>query len=152
MSQPRSLAALLSPIARTALAGSRSAVGSLVADWAAIVGESWAARALPERLIFAAGSREGGTLVLRVEPADAVLVQHDEPSLLARINGHYGYRAVARLKLIQHAPDWVEPKPARNRGTVDEAALAAALAAVDDPEWHGRLAAFGRALHTRPKP
>jgi hypothetical protein len=150
MSRPRALAAVLRPVTRQALGRSRTAVGSLIADWAAIVGEATAARAVPEKLTFPRGRRDGGTVVLRVAAADALRLQHEAPRILERINGHYGYRAVERLKLVQGTPVRPPAGPVRRPlGAGDRAAIADAVADVADAALRDRLAALGRALYGR---
>lgn len=147
------MAALIPTLARKALGGGRSAIGSLFADWPSVVGGHWADRALPEKLSFPAGRRDGGTLALRVDPADALMLQHDQDRLIERINGHFGYAAIARLKLVQ-APLAGRPATPRRRSLTpaEQAMMAQPLEAVDDPEWKSRLAAFGRALYARTPP
>jgi hypothetical protein len=147
------MAALVPALARKALGGGRSAIGSLFADWPAVVGDHWADRAVPEKLTFPAGRRDGGTLALRVDPADALLLQHDQDRLIERINGHFGYAAIVRMKLVQ-APPARRPATPRRRALTpaEEAMLAQSLDTVDDLEWKSRLAAFGRALYARTPP
>ena len=71
----------------------------VLTDWPSIVGADLAARCQPVKLT---GSGErGGTLHVHVAGAAALELQHSEPQLLERINGYFGYRAVARLRLIQ---------------------------------------------------
>jgi hypothetical protein len=150
MSYPKSMAALVPGLARKALGGGRSAIGSLFADWPSVVGEHWAGRAVPDKLSFPAGRRDGGTLALRVDPADALELQHDQDRLIERINGHFGYAAIARLKLVQAPLDRRPATPRRRSLTAgEEAMVAKPLEAVDDPQWKSRLAAFGRALYAR---
>ncbi len=45
--------------------------------------------------------RPGATLIVRVEPARALDVQYKAQQLMERINGHFGYRAVAELRILQ---------------------------------------------------
>lgn len=148
MSGPRALGAVLGPIARRALGKARSAVGSLIADWPAIVGPEMARRVTPERLSFPRARRDGGELVVRVEPADALELQHDAPLLIERINSHYGYRAIDRLRLVQ-VPRRATPapKPAPPLDAADIAALDAVLATVGDPDLRAQLAAIGRRVY-----
>lgn len=150
MSYPKSMAALVPALARHALGGGRSAIGSLFADWPSVVGDHWADRAVPDKLTFPAGRRDGGTLALRVDPADAILLQHDQDRLIERINGHFGYAAIGRLKMVQ-APLARRPATPRRHSLTpaEQAMVDAPLDAVDDPEWKSRLAAFGRALYAR---
>lgn len=150
MSRPRALAAIVQPIARRALGKGYAAVGTLIGDWPAIVGDRLAARAVPDALAFPKGRRAGGVLTLRAGAADALELQHEAPRLLERINGYYGYRAIERIKLIQ-APPPSRPRrrPAKAPTAADRAALDSALAGVEDPELRARLAALGRALFRR---
>jgi hypothetical protein len=150
MSRPRALAAIVSPIARTALGKRHAAIGALLDDWPAIVGEPLARRAAPEALSFPQGRRDGGVLTLRAHAADALEIQHEAPRILERINGHYGYRAIERLRLVQAPPPArVKTRPARRLAPTEEAAIDAALAEVEDPELRDRLAALGRSIFRR---
>lgn len=124
--------------------------GALVAEWPAIVGPALAERVLPMRIAFPRGERSGGTLHLRVgSGAEALQVQHLAPLIIERINGHFGYRAVAGIVIAQG------PLPARprNRPSAPPApraeaarALDAMLAGVDDPVIKAALNRLGRRL------
>ncbi len=125
----------------------------IVTDWRAIVGATVAERSAPERLQRGrgGGADSGGTLRLRVAGAWALEFQHMAPGLIARINGYFGYPAVARIQFIQ------APLPAAKRAPVPpaplppeaEARLAAMTAKIDDPELRERVMALGRALERR---
>lgn len=147
----RHLAALLPRLTKTALGRRGFAEGGIVADWPAIVGAELAASSLPERLVFPQGARSGGTLHVRVSGALALELQHLEPQVIERINGYFGYAAVARLKLRQ-AP--IPPRPVR-RPTAPmlqpEAAreIESVVAGVADPGLRTALAGLGRALRGR---
>jgi hypothetical protein len=113
----------------------------IVTDWRAIVGDAVAERSAPE----------GGTLRLRVAGAWALEFQHMAPGLIARINGYFGYAAVARIQFIQ------APLPAAKRPPAPpaplppeaEARLAAMTAKIDDPALRERVLSLGRALERR---
>lgn len=140
-------------VTRAALGRGTGALGALMANWGAVVGEGWAARAVPEALTFPRGRQDGATLKLRVDPADALLLQHDLPSLIDRINGHFGYAAVVRVTLVQ-APPRREPasRPRRKPTGTELSEIAAAVAPVGDEEWRARLASLGRAVYARTVP
>jgi hypothetical protein len=86
---------------------------ALLTDWATIVGADLASYAAPERLKWprnvniredveaGAEGRPGAILVLRVDPARALDVQYKGQQIVERINGYFGYRAVADLRLLQ---------------------------------------------------
>ncbi len=149
MSPPRALAAVLRPVTRQALGRSRMAIGALVADWVAVVGEAVAARAVPEKITFPRGRRDGGTVVLRVASGDALRLQHETPHILQRINGHYGYHAVERIKLVQVPLPRAAAAVHRPLSPTDRASIAEAVAGVADAGLRDRLAALGRALYGR---
>lgn len=150
MSRPRALAAIVSPIARTALGKKHAAIGALLDEWPAIVGEHLATRAVPEGLSFPQGRRDGGVLTLRAHAADALEIQHETPRILERINGHYGYRAIERLRLVQAPPSTrAKTRTTRRLAPTEEAAIDDALAGIEDQELRARLAALGRSIFRR---
>ncbi len=123
------------------------ASGALVVDWPAIVGTAVAAHTLPLRIKFPPKARTEGTLVVKVaSSAFATELQHLEPLILERINGYFGYRAVARL-LLRHGPLPrrlpSRPPPAPLGGG---APAAGALAGVEDTELRAALERLGRTL------
>ena len=99
---PKALAVSLSDVTRKALRHRSLAERGLIVDWASIVGAETAALCHPVKLSFTRRDRRmDGLLALRVRPGQATRLQHMEPLLLERINGYFGYRAVARLRLQQ---------------------------------------------------
>lgn len=90
---------------------------TLVTDWAQIVGADIAGSTVPVKLSWprraesdlgdeaGQGSRPQkrieATLVLRVDPAVALDIQYRTRQILERINGYFGYRAVAQVKIEQ---------------------------------------------------
>ena len=142
------VAALTRPIV-----GKRGFVrGGLIAEWETIVGERLAASSLPERVSYPPKQSRGGTLHLRVASGSlAMELQHLEPVLIERINGYFGYDAIARVRLIQGplpdvAPRLARPLPPRPLTAAEEQALGERLAGVGDPELRSALAALGRAV------
>lgn len=86
---------------------------TLLTDWAQIAGPGLAAYTAPERLKWprlpdaygdvdaAATGRPGATLILRVDGGRALDVEYRRRELIERINGYFGYRAVADLRILQ---------------------------------------------------
>ncbi len=150
----RALAVSLPRVTKRLFGKRGFAEGGLAADWPGIVGAELASRCRPGKLAFArATERREGTLTLRVEAPFATEVQHLAPQIMERINGYFGYRAVARLRLKQVA---YNPQPA-TLGPATQAAkpepapeitpeLAARLESVEDPELRAALGRLGRAL------
>jgi hypothetical protein len=122
---------------------------TLLTDWAAIVGKDLAAFTAPERLKWPRGiairedvetgaeGRPGATLVLRVNPARALDVEYKGRQILERINGYFGYRAIAELRILQAplaksaapkpAPQIPSPVAAPELASIPDAGLRAAL-------------------------
>ncbi len=147
----RALAAALPRVTKRLFGTRGFAEGGLAADWPGIVGTELAGRCRPGKLAFARGAeRRNGTLTLRVEAPFATEVQHMAPQIMERINGYFGYGAVARLRLQQvpyrPAPEPDQPGPAPAPGAETSPELAARLEAVEDPELRAALGRLGRAL------
>ncbi|MBI1383512.1 MAG: DUF721 domain-containing protein [Rhizobiales bacterium] len=115
--QPTAVGAFVPAVARKAFEKYGFHAASLITDWPEIAGDELSAFTNPERLTWprmaeaalaeptlesdrAAGQR-GATLVLRVDGARALEIQHRKPQILERINTHFGYRAVTDLKILQ---------------------------------------------------
>jgi hypothetical protein len=146
----RSLAATLPKVARKVLGRHGLAEGGLITDWPDIVGPAIAERSLPLRLAFAGGERRNGTLLVRVSGPLALELQHLEPQILERLNGYFGYAAVARLKIQQGpVPAPARPRPARPVETgADDGALAGLTAGIEDEPLRKALQGFARALRS----
>ena len=148
----RPVAAALPKIAAKAIGKRGFAEATLLTDWDRIVGRELAKVSQPEKLSFPPGERSKGTLHIRVQGGVATELQHLEPQVIERINGHFGYGAVARLKLT-HAPlqqprrrrtRLIPPSPpptAEQRGALDKV-----LAEVEDPEVKQALERLGKAI------
>ena len=106
------LARLVPALARKAYRARGFAQETVISRWPEIVGRELAEITLPWRLRFRRGARNDGTLEIRVESARATELQHQEPVILARINGFFGYRAVARIRLVQAPVAALPSRPA----------------------------------------
>jgi hypothetical protein len=139
----------LTRIAGRALGKRGLGEAQLLAEWSAVVGEELAAETLPLKLGFPSGGRKNGVLKLRVSSAAALRVQHREPQILERINGFFGYGAVARLALVQgplpeKTPTGPPPRRALTAG--EAAALAERVSQVSDPALKSALERLGAAI------
>lgn len=146
---PRGLGAALAKLTRPAYKRRGFAHADVLARWATIVGESLAATSCPEKLSFPTGAGAGATLQIRVASGFALELQHLAPVVIERINTFYGYRAVARLKLVQ-GPLPARPTPRlrkiRPLDQSQEEALSEQLAATGDPALRAALQTLGRAI------
>jgi len=146
----RSLAATLPPITAPIFKTRGFAEAGILTDWPAIVGEMLGRRTAPERIAFPRGDKRGGTLHVICESAFAPELQHLSPQVIERINGYFGYPAVAQIK-IQHGR--VAPKAVKRRIPTPAASLAEAAAPYkgedeDDP-LAAALARLGAAIKGR---
>lgn len=73
----------------------------IIVEWDAVVGEHMGGLCRPLKLGYAAREGIGGTLTLGVTGAGALEVQHLVSQIMERVNAHYGYRAVSRIRLSQ---------------------------------------------------
>ncbi len=125
--------------------------GAIVREWQNIVGETIAAHCQPDRVSYARQSRSEGLLHLRVgHSAMATELQHLEPQLVERINDHFGYRAVARLRFIHGPlPERTTRKPLGEPELTEseERTLVQTLDGIDDPDLRDALARLGRAVN-----
>ncbi len=150
---PRALAATVAKITRPLFSRRGFADGAVVSEWPAIVGAHFAAHSAPEKIVPGSGGGAEGTLHVRIDSGSlAVELQHLEPLLIERINGYFGYRAVARLKLLQGPlPRRQNASPPAPRPLEPDAEedLVRSLCAVDDPELRAALESLGRAVMAR---
>lgn len=148
----RPVAATLPKIAAKAIGRRGFAEASLITDWDKIVGRELAKVSQPEKLAFPPGERTNGTLHIRVQGGVATELQHLEPLVLERINSHFGYGAIARLRLT-HAP--LRHPPARRSkisvktkppDPAQRAILDEILASVEDSDIREALNRLGSAV------
>ena len=120
-------------------------------DWSAIVGPDLGGQCVPLRL-SRGPEGEGGTLHVRVTGPLALELQHLEPQVIERINGFYGFRAIARLRMHQGpiTPPIRKPAPvAPVAAPEDLVSLHAQLESVTDPELRRALKNLGESVIAR---
>ena len=130
--------------------------GEILHRWPAIVGELLSGASHPEKIVYPSNKNGDGTLHLRVgNPGLALDIQHMEPMILQRINGHFGYRAVSRLKLIQAPLPPSKEKTAlqtRPLSAAEAQSLKETLGSVTDPDLKHALENLGQSVTGRNKP
>lgn len=145
----RALAANVPHIVKPALGKRGFVEGQLVAQWVEIIGSDLARRMLPEKLSFPHSQRRDGTLRLRVAPGFALEAQHREPQILERLNAFFGYRALARLVLVQGplpADRAAATRRSRDLAAAEKMDLERRVAGVDDAELRRALTRLGEAV------
>lgn len=146
---PRALGETAARIAKPIFTARGLSDGAIAADWPEIVGPELARHSLPEQITYAPHQGTGGTLTLRIDSGSfATELQHLMPLLIERINGYFGYNAVARVKLLQ-GPLPPRPAPVRIKAPralelAEEAELARRLAGIADPDLRAALEKLGR--------
>jgi hypothetical protein len=146
------LAADVPAIAKHALGSKGFAEAGLFTHWAEIAGAALASASLPIKLSFPRGKREDGTLTVRCGGPAALELQHLTTSVLERINQHFGYRAVSRLKIEQGDVARRKPQiPAPPLTSLEQGVINRAVEAVDNTEIRATLTRLGSAIHRRAK-
>lgn len=151
---PKPLAATVGRLAKKTIGKRGFAEAGLITGWEGIVGPELGASCWPDSLSFPPGRRDGGSLRIRVTGGFALELQHMQPQLLERINGHFGYRAIERISIIHAPPDknsmHLRRRPKTKASPPPDpkasAAIEDALSAVDDPEIRAVLARIGHAV------
>lgn len=145
----RALGTLLPAVAKTAFKQGGHALAALATDWDFIVGPELGRQTLPIKLAFAPGERRGGTLHIAASGALALELQHLEVQVLERVNGHFGYRAVERIRLVQDVAR-IEARLRRRAPPSKPRGPAPPVDGVDDPDLRAALERLGQALTKRP--
>ena len=151
------LAELVDGCLAPVLAAQGFAASDIVVGWPDIVGDRLAPFCEPIKVQWP--RRPGGpempvdpaTLIVRVESAFALEVQHLAPIIIERVNARYGWRCIGRLSFRQgpvgrdraQKPTRFEPSPE----AVAEAA--ARLAPFENEELRQSLARLGAAMTKR---
>lgn len=163
MDQPQrrgihALASMLPKVTAPIFKSRGFAEAGILTDWPAIVGPHLAHHTMPEKIAFTRGARSAGTLHIVTESAFAPELQHLEPQVIERINGYFGYGAVARLTIhhgrVAQAPiDAARPAarptaPSSPQSRRITAAGKAAVGVEDDP-LDAALARLGTAIRGR---
>jgi len=140
------VAATLGRVTAPALRKRGLAETRIVTHWPEIVGAELAGSACPEKL--SGRGADGGTLHIRVDGALALELQHLAPLVVERINGFFGYKAVARPRLTQGP---LLARPTRRRtppplSAEERQRLDDLLGPVGDDALRTRLWALGEAI------
>ncbi len=122
---------------------------TIVNDWAHIVGDTLARHTVPEQISYPSSSRSEGTLKLKIDSSALALeLQHLIPQLMDKVNTYFGYRAVAKVQIIQGpVPEQKEPEEETAAlSEEDSRRLEEKLAFVSDPDLKAALTALGAAV------
>jgi hypothetical protein len=150
--KPRSISATVEKITRPIFGKRGFGQGSMIANWGNIVGNVLAGHTFPEQISYPRNQRNNGTLHLRIDsPALALELQHIETQLLDRVNTHFGYRAVAHIRIIQGVlpENNIHTLPEKRKITLKEQnELNEDLNIINDPDLTTALQALGTEIIT----
>lgn len=154
--RPRPLADLLDACLAPALRAQGFASADVISSWPEIVGERLSAFSQPVKLEwkrreagFDPGRRpEPATLVVRVESAFALEMQHLAPQVAERVNAHYGWRCVGRIVLKQGPVrrSTARPEPPVRVGEEGRRVVAASVAGIEEDGLRSALDRLGLAV------
>ncbi len=125
----------------------------LLCDWPDIVGERYGERVMPDKLVWGRPREVNGetiaepaTLVVHTDGATALILSHELPQLIERINAFFGWAAVGRIRIVQK-PVTVKKRPELKKSAVlsddEQAKLQQRLKNVTNPKLHAALARLG---------
>jgi hypothetical protein len=148
---PKAIAQFSGKLTRGSLGRRGFAEASLITNWAEIVGANQALGSVPLKIAFQREERTGGILHVRVSTGGlATEFQYRKELIVSRINSHFGYGAVADLRITQgHVPPRApkaKPLPPPVLPADQESSLQSLLSTVEDEELREVLARLGRRL------
>ncbi|MAZ02935.1 MAG: hypothetical protein CMN56_07340 [Sneathiella sp.] len=117
----RAIASLVGKSSRAVLVRRGFAQADILTHWPTIVGPNLANCSSPEKLNYSRQKNSEATLRIRVAPGWAPEFQHFEPLIIERINSFFGYRAIAKLQLIQAPVQRPEVKRERHTAPLSDA-------------------------------
>jgi hypothetical protein len=155
MARPKPLADLIDACLGPALAAQGFAASDIIVAWSDIVGERLANFTQPLRVEWPRGTAardrdrpEPATIVVRVESAFALEMQHLAPVVIERVNAHYGWRCIGRIVLkqgpVKRAAPTPVPQPALSEQ--DRLRVNEAVQGVDDEALRGALERLGESV------
>ena len=108
ISRPQSIARSLDALLRNHPGAKRArAFAGLKRDWKDVVGAEFSDIASPEKFDPPRG-RKPGVLAVKAVPGAALILQHDAPRLIERINNYLGTDAVGKISIIPGSPPQVK--------------------------------------------
>lgn len=123
------------------------------ARWPEIAGTGLAHCSRPEKLEWAnkarnSSSAEPATLVVACQGARALFLQHEGDAIIRRANAYFGYRAIARLRIVQK-PVELAAVSQRRPPTPRPAGIDHLLEGIDNEELRAALQRLGDGVFSR---
>ncbi len=133
----------------------RRSHNELAGVWPEIVGATLAQLTRPEHYQPGTGLSNNGVLTVKVAGAIALDLQHMAPQVIERVNGYFGYQAIARLKIVQGPLPNAATSPrraVRPLGAAERRALTDSLKPIDHDGLRAVLARLGTKILGRREP
>ncbi|GJE27870.1 DUF721 domain-containing protein [Methylobacterium organophilum] len=153
MARVKPLADLIESCVGPAFAAQGFASTDILAAWPEIVGERLARFCRPEKLEWPRRRRaegtapESGTLVVCVESAFALDLQHLAPVVIQRVNAHYGWACIHRISLRQgRVSPPIRRALARNLDPAKRGEVALAVSRIEEEGLRDALDRLGLAV------
>jgi hypothetical protein len=129
------------------------AYGELIARGPEIVGEQLAPHCQPRRIRWprgaaASGPPLGGTLLIEAAPGRALDLHYEVPRIIERVNGFYGYGAIAGVKITAGSGPLRGPVTATPPAEAP-ARLRQETETVEDPELRAALQRLAAGIASR---
>jgi hypothetical protein len=124
----------------------------LLGAWDEIAGEQFAGCSRPEKIRWprqdgpseTGGGFAPGQLTIACEGARALFMMHQQAELISRVNGFFGFQAIAQIRIVQKPVHAQAPKPAaRPLDSSEKRRLADMLADIEDPKLRQALERLG---------
>ena len=121
--------------------------------WGEIVGPQFADCTEPDRIRWPRrGEGDGfkpGTLVLHCEGAQSVFLQHEQNTIIQRVNAYFGYPAIDRIQILQRPVNTKKsnrPDPLRPLTRNEAVELEHQIEGVNDDRMAAALRRLGHAV------
>ncbi len=125
---------------------------ALINAWPEIVGEDLAATSMPikvqwKRRVSEDDEFEPGTLQVASEGMAALHIQHQTGQIIERVNSFMGYKAIARIRLMQKPVQSKKPKKRQRPMTAGQKRKVEKLTdAIDHDELKASMKRFGESV------
>lgn len=148
----KSAGGLISKILDPLLAKRAGVSLSLMNAWSEIVGEDLGAISMPIKVTWPQRRDDDdefqpGTLLIAAEGMAALHLQHQTGEVIGRVNAFMGYRAIARIRLVQKPIDKKKPKKRQRPLTDSQKRKVERLAqTVEDEGLKQAITRFGQSV------
>ena len=150
----RSVAQILDGLLEPTLARRTGMTLDLVRSWAEVCGREFSKTTRPLKIDWPRRAHEDdpfepATLVVACEPSAALFFQHEQSSIIERVNTFFGFGAIKRIKILQQPvaePPGSQKHMHQKLSKSEEERLNNLLAGVEDADLRAKLDKLGRGI------